>query len=68
MAGDPAAARDQYTELLPTIDEVSGSTHPYTLADRANLAHWTALATGPESTGVDFQSCGTSSAASMKCP
>ena len=34
-AGDPAAARDQYTALLPTIEEVPGSTHPDTLTARA---------------------------------
>ena len=47
-AGDPAAARDQYTALLPTIEEVLGSTHPATLTTRANLAQWTALASGSE--------------------
>jgi hypothetical protein len=46
-----AAARDQYTALLPICEEVSGPTHPDTLTARANLAQWTALASGSESTG-----------------
>ena len=37
-AGDPAAARDQYTALLPTMEEVSGPRHPDTLTARAYLA------------------------------
>ena len=47
-AGGPAAARDQYTALLPTIEEVFGPRHPDTLTARADLAHWTALASGSE--------------------
>ena len=47
QAGDPAAARDQYTALLPTIEEVLGSTHPDTLAARANLAYFTGQAGDP---------------------
>ena len=39
-AGDPAAARDQYTALLPTIEEVSGPRHPDTLSARSNLAYF----------------------------
>ena len=47
-AGDPVAARDQYTALLPTLRRSLGPTHPDTLAARADLAHWTALASGSE--------------------
>ena len=46
-AGDPAAARDQYTALLPTIEEVLGPRHPATLGDRANLAYLTGAAGDP---------------------
>ena len=34
--------------LLPTRGEVSGSTHPDTLAARADLAQWTELASGSD--------------------
>jgi len=34
--------------LLRTRGEVSGSTHPDTLAARADLAQWTELASGSE--------------------
>jgi hypothetical protein len=44
---DAALYRDQYTALLPTIEEVSGSTQPDTLTARANLAR-SALASGSE--------------------
>jgi len=37
-AGDPAAARDQYAALLPTIEELSGSTHPDTRAPSESRA------------------------------
>jgi Tetratricopeptide repeat len=46
-AGDPAAARDQYTALLPTLERVQGPEHPDTLTTRANLAHWTGEAGDP---------------------
>jgi hypothetical protein len=51
VADARAAARDQYTALLPTIEEVLGPRHPDTLTARANLAHWTALASESEATG-----------------
>ena len=62
--------------LLPTRGEVSGSTHPDTLAARADLAQWTELASGSDG-WVDFELAGgveshrargTSSSASMTCP
>jgi len=40
-AGDAARARDQYAELLPTLERVQGPEHPDTLAARSNLADWT---------------------------
>ena len=46
-AGDPAAARDQYTALLPIREEVSGPTHPDTLTARADLARFTGMAGDP---------------------
>ena len=46
-AGDPAAARDQYTALLPIREEVLGPRHPATLGDRANLARFTGAAGDP---------------------
>ncbi|MFE0147891.1 tetratricopeptide repeat protein [Nonomuraea sp. NPDC059007] len=39
-AGDPAAARALYAELLPIRERVSGPEHPDTLTTRANLAYW----------------------------
>jgi hypothetical protein len=45
-AGDPAAARDQYAELLPVRVRVLGLEHPDTLADRHELARWTGRADG----------------------
>ncbi len=41
VAGEPAAARDQYIDLLATIDDVLGPRHPDTLAARAGLARFT---------------------------
>ncbi len=46
-AGDPAAARDQYTALLAIREEVSGPRHPDTLTTRANLAYFTGAAGNP---------------------
>jgi len=46
-AGDPAAARDQYAELLPVRQRVSGPEHPDILTTRGNLALWTGLAGDP---------------------
>jgi len=43
-AGNAAAARDQFTALLPIRERVSGPGHPDTLAARANLAYWSAEA------------------------
>ena len=37
-AGDPAAARDQYTALVPVMERVLGPEHPDTLMARSNLA------------------------------
>ncbi len=37
-AGDAAAARDQYTALLPALEQILGPEHPDTLTARANLA------------------------------
>ena len=44
LAGDPAAARDQYSVLLPVFERVLGPEHPDTLTARANLASWTEAA------------------------
>jgi tetratricopeptide repeat protein len=44
LAGDAAAARDQYTALLPACQRVLGPDHPDTLTHRASLAYWTGLA------------------------
>ncbi len=46
-AGDPAAARDQYTELLPVFERVLGPEDPDTLTTRASLARWTGEAGDP---------------------
>ena len=40
VAGDPAAARDQFAALLPVLERVLGAEHPTTLSARQNLAHW----------------------------
>jgi hypothetical protein len=40
-AGDAAAARDQYAELLPVSERVLGPKHPHVLADRSHLTYWT---------------------------
>ena len=47
MAGDPAAARDQYAALLPVEERVLGAEHPDTLTTRGNLARWTGDAGDP---------------------
>ena len=47
MAGDAAAARDQYRDLLPIRERVFGPDHPWTLNTRANLARWTGDAGDP---------------------
>ena len=40
-AGNPGAARDLITALLPVRERVLGPDHPYILSTRAELAHWT---------------------------
>ncbi len=40
MAGDAAAARDQYAALLPVLERVFGPEHPETLSTRADHAYW----------------------------
>jgi hypothetical protein len=45
-AGDPVAARDQFTTLLATDVRVLGPDHPDTLNARAELARWTGQADG----------------------
>jgi hypothetical protein len=47
MAGEPAAARDQYAALLPARERVLGPEHPDTLAARHELARWTGEAGDP---------------------
>jgi len=47
MAGDPAAARDQLTALLPIRERVLGAEHPDTLDTRHILAYWTGMAGDP---------------------
>ena len=49
---DAAAARDQYAELLPVRERVSGPEHPATLATQHNLAYWTGMA-GDAAAGRD---------------
>jgi hypothetical protein len=44
MAGDPAAARDQFAALVPVDERVLGTEHPNALAVRRNLARWAARA------------------------
>ena len=44
VAGDPAAARDQFAALLPVRERVLGAEHPDTLDVRDNLAGWTGAA------------------------
>jgi hypothetical protein len=46
-AGDPAAARDQLTDLLPVGERVLGPEHPETLTISNNLAYWTGRAGDP---------------------
>jgi hypothetical protein len=41
-AGDAAGARDQYAELLPIFERVSGPEHPHTIEIGTELAYWTA--------------------------
>jgi hypothetical protein len=43
-AGDAAAARDLFAELLPVRERVLGRVHPYTLGTRYHLADWTGQA------------------------
>ncbi|MEI2649423.1 MAG: tetratricopeptide repeat protein [Dermatophilaceae bacterium] len=47
-AGDPDAARDQYTALLPDQDRFLGPDHPDTLSTRFGLAYWTGEAGDPD--------------------
>jgi Tetratricopeptide repeat len=46
-AGDPAAARGQYAELLLVRERVLGPEHPDILRTRGNLAYWTGEAGDP---------------------
>jgi hypothetical protein len=43
-SGDPAAARDQLTALLPSLERVFGPDYPTTLTARSALAAWTGQA------------------------
>jgi hypothetical protein len=54
MAGDPAAARDQYAALLPARERVLGTEHPHTLTARHNLARWTGQAGDPAAARDQF--------------
>jgi hypothetical protein len=47
VAGDQAAARDQFAELAPIYQRVLGSEHPDTLTVRGNIARWTGEAGDP---------------------
>ena len=49
QAGDPAGARNMYTELLPVRERVLGTDHPRTLSTRHNLAYNTGQAGDPAS-------------------
>jgi Tetratricopeptide repeat len=44
LAGDAAAARDQFAALVPAAERVLGPRHPDSLAARASLAYWTGQA------------------------
>ena len=47
-AGNLAAARDQFADLLPVLERVLGDNeHPAILTAHSNLAHWTAEAGNP---------------------
>jgi Tetratricopeptide repeat len=54
QAGDPAAARDQFTVLLPVRERVLGPEHPDTLTARASLARWTGEAGDPAAARDQF--------------
>jgi hypothetical protein len=54
MAGDPAAARDQYAALLPIVEQDFGAEHPHTLTARHNLARWTGQAGDPAAARDQF--------------
>jgi len=41
LAGDPAAARDQFADLFPAYIRVLGTEHPDTLTTRVHLARMT---------------------------
>ena len=47
QAGDPTAARDQFTDLLPVRERVLGPEHPDALTVRGNVARWTGEAGAP---------------------
>jgi hypothetical protein len=53
MAGDAAAARDQFAELLPINIRALGPEHPTILTTRHNLAYWTGK-TGDTETARDL--------------
>lgn len=40
-SGDAAGARDQYSALLPVLEQVFGGEHPGTMGARTELARWT---------------------------
>jgi hypothetical protein len=44
VAGNAAAARDQFAVLVPIRERVLGPEHPDTLTSRGNLARWTGMA------------------------
>jgi Tetratricopeptide repeat len=46
QAGEPAAARDLLTALLPAVERVLGPEHSDTLRTRDNLAYWTQTTDG----------------------
>jgi hypothetical protein len=47
QAGDPAAARDMFGELLPVRERIPGPEHPCTLSARRHLARWIGEAGDP---------------------
>ena len=53
-AGNPAAARAQFTTLLPVAEQALGRWHPETLRARAYLARWTGEAGDPAGARAQF--------------
>jgi hypothetical protein len=53
-AGQPAAAREQFAELVPVLRRVLGAKHRRTLTARSSLAYWTGETEGPAAARDQF--------------